>query len=222
VKGPQDWTLKQMHAAQRRWIAKGQPADAPDSPMGQWLAYGQLEDLQRRYQVGQSGALLAALNLCRCHELGWPSWVSTAFSEAFSKLAHFEVASFDEAIGGLLSKNAKLPALRRRRAQALEIYVRVGELRADGTAIDEAFNEVAKLMGISDSTARTDYYFVVDRLPIPPPGAFHKEIHRMRDEGVSNQLIAARLKISIEHVQQMLQQPKPGSRPATIESIEID
>src|ERR1019366_521526 len=102
VKGPgEDWSLKEMNAAQAAWMADGGAADAPDSPAGKWLAYGQLADMQRAFEAGQHRAwqLFTTIYVCAAHGLVLPEWAAMAFSEGWWRVVRFDTKSLDKAFG---------------------------------------------------------------------------------------------------------------------------
>jgi hypothetical protein len=187
VKGPQDWTPEEAYAAQRTWIASGGAADAPESPTGRWLVYGQLADMQRAFEAGQHRAwqLFTTIYVCAAHGLALPEWAALAFSEGWRRVVRFDTKSWDKAFGSPLPKKADLKALSKRRTLALRVFLRVGKLHAErDVPIDEGMwlrvrkELTAEGYRISNSGVRDLYYFAKKLLHAPTSPRKRKKTSR--------------------------------------------
>jgi hypothetical protein len=164
VKSPKDWTAWEARTMQQHWIAAGGAADAPESPTGQWLAYGQLADMQRQYEAGgnKPWQLFAAIHVCACHELPLPKWVVAVYSEGWARLQRFDVRTLAAAFGGEPLKDSKRAAVVKRRELAPRVFMRAVQLHEDANwAIDDAlWDQLGKELHIAPSAARDSYYLM--------------------------------------------------------------
>lgn len=117
-----------------------------------------LAGAKQRYERGDKGALLFAIDMCISAAIPLPHWVALAFQVAYEDVKHrYLHATWDEVFGAPHPKNLKLHAKRDQLQKQWQVWVRVTYLR-EKTPRRDVFPAVAAEFGISKGLTRKFFY----------------------------------------------------------------
>ncbi len=154
-----NWTLQQAQDEQARAETAG--INGPDSPLFQWVALNEIEQLRRQFEMGDDFALLQAIAKCAQNKLLMPNWISENYLRRYRRVLHADVGTWDEAFGRPYPKGKHLVKLRQRRELRFAVYNEIStRLNATPeTAIDDAlFESVGSNFQIGKTLCNELYY----------------------------------------------------------------
>lgn len=154
-----NWTLQQ--AQDEQVLAENAGNNGPDSPLFQWVALNEIEQLRRQFEMGDEFALLQAVAKCAQHGLLMPPWLSEKYLQQYRKVVHAHVGTWDEAFGRPYPKGKHIAKLRQRRDLRFVVYneIRARLHAAPETAIDDAlFESVGSNFQIKKTLCNELYY----------------------------------------------------------------
>jgi hypothetical protein len=169
-----EWTLEQAKAAQARFVARGgRRVGDPRSPLSQWRAMHDLDEIRVRFERGDDYALAMALRICANNSLLMPPWVVRAYIDRFDAVHTYRADSWEALFGPAIPKGKHLAALRKRWEYSIAVWNEVSEVqrtrntkqqRKGGTPIDDLlFASIGKKLGLS-VTLTKEYYAIEKRL----------------------------------------------------------
>lgn len=118
-----------------------------------------------RLDQGDRGELLRFINWCFHQRKGVPAWAQARLDDAVTRVADFEVKSWDEVFGRPLKKGNQLAAARRKSIQvAAEVWRCANARRRAGEPVDNVFfAAIGKELGIGGATVVSDIYYAILR-----------------------------------------------------------
>lgn len=117
-------------------------------------------EFKTRYENGEKGALVTALNLCTCLEDNpMPLWVAESVSEALQNWERFEAETLDEAFNVEKPKHFRMDTVKKRIRLKGQIQALVFKAKRNGESInEELFIEIAKQVGSNKTNVQDIYY----------------------------------------------------------------
>lgn len=116
-----------------------------------------------RLAQGDRGELLRFINWCFRQRREVPAWAQESLDEAVTKVAEFEVKSWDEVFSRPFKKGKQLAAARRKSIQvAAEVWRCANARRRAGESVDSAFfAAIGKELGIGGATVVSEIYYAI-------------------------------------------------------------
>jgi hypothetical protein len=120
-----------------------------------------VEACHKRFDAGEAGALLDAIDMCARAGMPMPLWAAEAFCGRYVSWAQFRAQTLDEAFGVMRPKGMHVSGRALREWLRPRVALRVTQLQRAGMPTDEAlFEQVAADLGnkIKGPTAKDIYY----------------------------------------------------------------
>ncbi len=136
----------------------------PDTPLFQWYALQELEQLRERYESGDKYALMLTIRLCANHGMVLPEWAAGAYIKAFDTVNGYRSKSWDEVLGNPLPKGANLNAKKKKRELQFAVLLDVQELSKDNPIDESLFERVGAKFNIGKTLASEYYYSIKGKL----------------------------------------------------------
>lgn len=122
---------------------------SPAGPLYQWSARLDLHAMRRRFEAGDSYALMLAIRVCANHDLAMPDWLAHAYIRAFDNVHGFRTNSWDDAFGRPIPKGAQATRLREKRTKSVQVWNEVNRRHAAGERItDELMRDVGRQLAL--------------------------------------------------------------------------
>jgi hypothetical protein len=132
-----------------------------------------IEDCRKRFEAGETTALLDALDYCARSGTAMPLWLAEAYCSRYIPWLTYKVKTLDQAFG-VERKGERIPERRERILLEPRVAMEVDKLhRQKKLPIDEAlFERVGKILNIRPGMARDIYYkdnTLLEVIPREPP-----------------------------------------------------
>lgn len=156
----------------------------PKLAIYRFVAMNDLLVEKARFEAGDKNALLGAIRICANHDLVMPEWLARAFIKGYDKVLRHDVASWDDAFGRAFPKGKHLNAARKNRNKAPAVWLKVRQLHDEGRgkAIDVAFEEVGKQLGLGKTQVSEYYYHMNARMHLSPASQVLLDEYRVPEE----------------------------------------
>lgn len=118
-----------------------------------------IANCRKRFEAGEAGALLDAVDYCARSGTAMPLWLSEAYCARYIAWRTYKFKTLDQAFA-VERKSQRIPELRKREILKPRVAIEVDRIhREEKLPIDEAlFERVGKALRIKPSTARDIYY----------------------------------------------------------------
>ncbi len=137
-----------------------------------------IDECRKRFELGEAGALLDAIDYCARSGTAMPPWIADAFCARYLAWLTYKVKTLDQAFG-VERKGKRISELRKRETLKPRVAIEVDKLhRQEKVPIDEAlFERVGRILDIKPGMARDIHYKenpwrkLLKVMPRKPPSA---------------------------------------------------
>lgn len=157
------WQWPDLTAEEFRELLEMVPGMDPETPLFQYLAVRECNDLKPAINRGSGFAVLAAVQICGKHGLVMPEWLSYAFSRRYDAVVNCKAVSWDDPLsfGRPYPKGVNKNAQRKAKFLRFAVWRDINTIRKSepGTPIDKGlFERVGRPLSIGATLAEEYYY----------------------------------------------------------------
>ncbi len=144
----------------------------PYSPIHQWSALRDIQDLKEKYERGDRGALIDVAKHVAHHGLRFPEWARTPFVHAWREVAHYRVSSWDDVFGRKIPKGRHRSRMEKEFRLAFQIYSEITGMREkdkkSAPLSDDLFEQVGRRFGVAKTVCRELFEHARNQWKEPP------------------------------------------------------
>ena len=170
------WTYEDAVKAQKEWAESQEEPPIleyldetkeeyfqswPDSIINRWKEAQYLRELGETYDKNKdNGVIIEALFICNFFNFSIPYWLQRAYIGAYLDIINKAKTSWDDVFGKPHSKWTRANDERKKLLDAMKVYNRIQELRAEGNPIDgNLFARVGLELAVGGKTKTAELYY---------------------------------------------------------------